>query len=236
MPRHTLYPALLPRKQAHQQVRLLERPHPQHDCLSHPLHHPLPAKLPQMMVRMQISPPHPVLLPSSARTSDGSPHTDFRLPASPSSQSPTHQRIKLEPNSSSSARINSGVVCNILRPPQARPQRQQTSALPGGRRHHRTHLPLSQRNLIRAAQMPHHLLRRHLPPQRRSSALTLRNLAPLSPTTPRCGQALHSLSPKQNRAASGRAVTEIQPQIYRPKCEAFFVWNSAHFSGRSSPA
>ena len=40
MARHPPHPSLLPRKQAYEQVRLLERPHPQHDRLSLPLVHP----------------------------------------------------------------------------------------------------------------------------------------------------------------------------------------------------
>src|SRR5580692_4087839 len=39
MASHALHPAMLSREQAHQQIRLLERPHPQHDRLSLPLYH-----------------------------------------------------------------------------------------------------------------------------------------------------------------------------------------------------
>src|ERR1017187_6784234 len=49
MPRHSFCPSLLPRKQAHQQVRLLEGPCPQHNRLIHPLNHP-PASAPALRI------------------------------------------------------------------------------------------------------------------------------------------------------------------------------------------
>ena len=88
MASYPLHPPELTRKQAHQQVRLMEGPRPQHDRLAHAhrdpaLFHLLPSKLPKMMVRMQVSPPHPVLeaasRPNIACSASGSPPAATKL-------------------------------------------------------------------------------------------------------------------------------------------------------------